>query len=66
MIVAGGAHSTRLKASLTQSQIQKIERMSWLKVLVARRLRTEAIGEARNQSANVSTRPGSVSFKTNQ
>ncbi|MET4070716.1 hypothetical protein ABID58_005525 [Bradyrhizobium sp. S3.2.6] len=35
VIVAGGEHSIRLETGLTLSQIQKIRRLSWLKVLAA-------------------------------
>ena len=39
VIVSGGEHSVRLKTGLTPSQIQKIKRLSWLKVLVAQAAR---------------------------
>ena len=35
VIVSGGEHATRLETGLTPSQIRKIRRLSWLKVLVA-------------------------------
>jgi hypothetical protein len=35
VVVSGGEHSTRLEAGLTPSQIRKLKRLSWLKVLVA-------------------------------
>jgi hypothetical protein len=36
VIVSGGEHTTKLETSLTPSQIRKIKRLSWLKVLIAR------------------------------
>jgi hypothetical protein len=39
VIVSGGEHSIELETGLTQSQIQKIKRLSWLKVLVAQAAR---------------------------
>ena len=36
VIVSGGEHNTQLKTDLTPSQIRKIKRLSWLKVLFAR------------------------------
>jgi hypothetical protein len=35
VIVSGGEHATRLETGLTRSQIQKIKRLSWRKVLAA-------------------------------
>jgi hypothetical protein len=36
VIVSGGEHKTKLETSLTPSQIRKIKRLSWRKVLIAR------------------------------
>jgi hypothetical protein len=36
VIVSGGEHSTKLETGLTRSQLQKLKRLSWLKVLIAR------------------------------
>jgi hypothetical protein len=36
VIITGGAHEGKLETDLTPSQIRKIKRFSWLKVLVAR------------------------------
>ena len=36
VVVSGGEHSGKLETGLTPSQIQKLKRLSWLKVLVAR------------------------------
>jgi hypothetical protein len=36
VIVSGGEHSIKLETGLTRNQVQKIKRLSWLKVLIAR------------------------------